>query len=56
MFLSVALVGVGTYTMYLLNDIETVEEVEKIDYDQDIDDIGSIENSNIANGGYNGKD
>ena len=55
-FLSVALVGVGTYTMYLLNDIETVEEVEKIDYDQDIDDIGSIENSNIANGGYNGKD
>lgn len=53
LFLSVALVGVGTYTIYLLNDIETVEEV---DYNQDVQDIVSMEDSYIINGDYNGKD
>ena len=51
-FLSVALVGVGTYTIYLLNNMETVEEVT--DYSQDDEDIGPMENSYIVNGVYNG--
>ena len=38
------------YTIWLLNDIGTIEESS-----QEISDISSIENSNIANGDINGE-
>lgn len=45
----------GAYLVYLLNDIGA-EEITTEEYTQDIDDIGSIDNTNINNGGViNGK-
>lgn len=38
----------GSYLVYILNDIGTTEET------QSIEDIDTIENSNISNGGNNG--
>ena len=40
----IALVGVSIYTVYLLNDIGTIETT------QEIQDVNTIENSNIKNG------
>ena len=46
----------GAYLVYLLNDIG-VEEITTEEYTQDIDDVGTIDNSNINNGGViNGED
>ena len=48
----------GSYLVYLLNDIgvEEVTTTETEEYTQDIDDVGSIDNTNINNGGViNGK-
>ena len=46
------LTAVTCYTIYLLNDIEYVETTETTeDYNQDIDDVGNISDSNIINGG-----
>lgn len=46
----------GAYLVYLLNDIG-VEETTTEEYTQDIDDVGTIDNSNINNGGViNGED
>lgn len=45
----------GSYLVYLLNDIGTVETTTET-YTQDIDDTGDIDNSTINNGGViNGK-
>ncbi len=46
------------YLIYVLNDIEVVETTETTEsYNQDIDNEGSIENTNIVNGGdVNDKD
>lgn len=44
-----------SYTIYLLNDIEVVTETENTEYTQDIDNEGSINDSYIVNGGYNGE-
>lgn len=41
----IALVGVSIYTVYLLNDIGTIETTT-----QEIQDVNTIENSNIKNG------
>lgn len=47
----------GAYLVYLLNDIGVEETTTTEEYKQDIDDVGSIDNSNINNGGVvNGKD
>ena len=40
----IALIGVSIYTVYLLNDIGTIETT------QEIQDVNTIENSNIKNG------
>ena len=40
----IALVGVSIYTVYLLNDIGTIETT------QEIQDVNTIENSNIKKG------
>ena len=46
----------GSYLVYLLNDIGTVETTTTETYTQDIDDTGDIDNSTINNGGViNGK-
>lgn len=47
--LCVMLASLGIYTIWLLNDITVVETTEE--YNQDIDDTGDINNSNIVNGG-----
>lgn len=43
------------YTIYLLNDTNTTKTTEEIttttEYNQDIDDVGDMNNSNIVNGG-----
>lgn len=44
----VSFLGLLTYTIYLLNDIEVVETDE---YTQEITDFESIDNSTIVNGG-----
>lgn len=50
-----ALIDLLGYTIYLLNDIGTVETTTET-YTQDIDDTGDIDNSTINNGGViNGK-
>ena len=49
--LIIALVILGTYTIYLLNDIGTIETTETEEYNQNIKDTGDINNSNINNGG-----
>jgi uncharacterized membrane protein YidH (DUF202 family) len=43
----IALVSVSIYTVYLLNDIGTIETTSE----QQIEDVNTIENSNIKNGG-----
>lgn len=43
--------AVGVYTIWLLNDITVVETKETTEYNQDIDDTGDINNSNIVNSG-----
>ena len=43
----VALIGVVIYCIYLHNDIGTIEG----SYEQSIEDINTIDNSNISNGG-----
>lgn len=45
----IAFIGLLGYTIWLLNDIGTIEE------NQEISDIDTIENSNIANGDINGE-
>lgn len=47
----VALIGVTCYTIYLLNDIGTIETNT-----QQIDDVETIQNSNITNGDMYGED
>lgn len=47
----IALIGVSCYTVYLLNDIGTVTETST----QEIDDVDTIENSNITNGDMYGE-
>ena len=49
-FMILWIITVG-YLVYVLNDIGTIEEVNK----QEITDINTIENSNIANGDINGE-
>jgi hypothetical protein len=44
-----ALIGVTYYTIYLLNDIGTVSD----EYTQEINNVDSIDNSSISNGGGN---
>lgn len=44
----IAFISLLGYTIWLLNDIGTIEE------SQEISDINTIENSNIANGDING--
>lgn len=46
----IAFVGLLGYTIWLLNDIGTIDEST-----QEISDINTIENSNIANGDINGE-
>lgn len=46
----VAFIGLLGYTIWLLNDIGTIEETST----QDIQDVNTIENSNITNGDING--
>lgn len=46
----IAFIGLLGYTIWLLNDIGTIEESS-----QEISDINTIENSNIANGDINGE-
>ncbi len=50
--LCIMLAGLGTYTIWLLNDIGVEEVIEETTtYTQDIDDVGDISESNIVNGG-----
>lgn len=44
------LIGVTCYTIYLLNDIGTIEA------SQEIEDVETIQNSNITNGDMYGED
>lgn len=44
----IAFIGLLGYTIYLLNDIGTIETT------QEISDVDTIENSNVANGDING--
>lgn len=46
----IAFIGLLGYTIWLLNDIGTIEESS-----QEISDVDTIENSSIANGDINGK-
>ena len=48
--LCIMLGGLGIYTVWLLNDIEVVETTTE-EYNQDINDTGDINDSNIVNGG-----
>ena len=48
----IAFIGLLGYTIWLLNDIGTIEEIST----QEIQDVNSIENSNIVNGDLNGED
>ena len=47
----IAFIGLLGYTIWLLNDIGTIEETNS----QDIQDVNTIENSNITNGDINGE-
>ena len=47
----IAFIGLLGYTIWLLNDIGTIEETST----QDIQDVNTIENSNITNGDINGE-
>ena len=46
----IAFIGLLGYTIYLLNDIGTIEETNT--NEQEIYDFESIENSDIVNGDY----
>lgn len=46
----IAFIGLLGYTIWLLNDIGTIEENS-----QEISDVNTIENSSIANGDINGE-
>lgn len=46
----IAFIGLLGYTIWLLNDIGTIEETT-----QEISDVNTIENSSIANGDINGE-
>ena len=48
----IAFIGLLGYTIWLLNDIGTIEEINT----QEIEDIDTIENSNIINGDTYGQD
>ena len=48
----VAFIGLLGYTLWLLNDIG----VETTTTSQEINDVESIDNSNLVNGDYNGED
>lgn len=48
----IAFIGLLGYTIYLLNDIGTIEETTS----QEIQDVDTIENSNITNGDMYGQD
>lgn len=48
----IAFIGLLGYTIWLLNDIGTIEETST----QEIEDIDTIENSNIINGDMYGQD
>ena len=48
----IAFIGLLSYTLWLLNDIGTIEETTT---EQQVSDINTIENSNITNGDYNGE-
>lgn len=47
----IAFIGLLGYTIWLLNDIGTIEETSN----QEIQDVNTIENSNITNGDINGE-
>lgn len=47
----IAFISLLGYTIWLLNDIGTIEETSS----QDIQDVNTIENSNITNGDINGE-
>lgn len=47
-----ALICVSIYTLYLLNDISSIETTTE----QEISDVETIENSNITNGDMYGED
>lgn len=47
----IAFIGLLGYTIWLLNDIGTIETTSQ----QEVSDIDTIENSNITNGDYNGQ-
>lgn len=47
----IAFIGLLGYTIWLLNDIGTIETTNE----QEVSDIDTIENSNITNGDYNGE-
>jgi hypothetical protein len=47
----IAFIGLLGYTIWLLNDIGTIEEITT----QEIQDVNSIENSNVVNGDLNGE-
>lgn len=46
----IAFIGLLGYTLWLSNDIGTIEETT-----QEISDVNTIENSSIANGDINGE-
>ena len=48
----IAFIGLLGYTIYLLNDIGTIE---KTTTEHQVSDVNTIENSNITNGDYNGE-
>lgn len=50
----IAFIGLLGYTIWLLNDIGTIEETNT--NEQKIYDVNSIENSDIVNGDYYGND
>lgn len=50
----IAFIGLLSYTIWLLNDIGTIEETNT--NEQEIYDVNSIENSDIVNGDYYGND
>ena len=47
----IAFIGLLGYTIFLLNDIGTIETTS-----QEISDVDTIENSNVANGDIYGED
>ena len=49
----IAFIGLLGYTIWLLNDIGTIEEITRT---QEIHDLESIEYSDIINGDYYGED